>query len=67
MGSRSDQRLVDLDVITSTMVRVSEIQEYDVLTGASMVSPKKLITDELSLNTKIPLSELPFRKRYQEF
>ena len=59
---RSDQRLVDLDVITSTTVGVSQIQDYGVLTGASIIPPKKLITDELSLNTKIPLGELPFRK-----
>lgn len=59
---RADQRLIDLDVITSALARVSQTYEYNVLTSANITPPKKLITDDLGLNTRVPVGELPFRK-----
>jgi len=60
--SVADQRLIDLDVITSALARVSQTYEYNVLTSANITPPKKLITDDLGLNTRVPVGELPFRK-----
>ncbi|MGI6148099.1 MAG: DUF3794 domain-containing protein [Firmicutes bacterium] len=59
---RSDQRVIDLDVVTQTsaMVRLSEA--HTVITSAAVGPPKKLAVDEITINTRAPILEAPFHK-----
>lgn len=59
---RPDGRVVDLDVLTLTKASIKLGQSHTVITAAAVGAPKKLVTDELTLNTRLPVVEVPFHK-----
>lgn len=59
---RPDRRVVDLDVLTLVKASIKTGQSRNVITAAAVGAPKKLVTDELTLNTRIPILEVPFNK-----
>ncbi len=59
---RPDQRVIDVDVITETSAVVRMGQAHSVITSASVGPPKKLAVDEITINTRAPIVEVPFHK-----
>lgn len=59
---RSDQRVVDVDVITLTSAVVRQGQSHSVITSAAVGPPKKLAVDEITVNTRAAILEVPFHK-----
>src|SRR5690554_3694186 len=59
---RADQRVVDLDVVVMAEARVKLSQSHGIISGAQVGPPKKLVFDEITINSRAPVLEVPFHK-----